>query len=155
MTSYRPAAPGASEAARKPGNGDGISWSTLLIRMFIVVTPAQLFGAFAGTQIARTTARTADNLISNHLIALLMGVVAGLAVGLVFSPRAQRLKTYVVVCAAFAIGINGLLLLMTRVRARVATGLPPWSDYLPDLLVVTVLQTLIASGLWLLKDRLR
>lgn len=155
MTSYRPAAAGASETTGQHGNGERLSWSTLLIRMFIVVTPAQLFGAFAGSQIARTTARTADNPISNHVIALLMGAVAGLAVGLVFSPRAQRLKIYVAVCAGFAIAINAMLVLLTRVRARLVAGLPPWSDYLPDLLVVTVIQTVIAWGLWLLKDRLR
>jgi hypothetical protein len=154
MTSYRPAAPGSSGTTEHRENRNGLTWATLLIRMFLVVTPAQLFGAFAGTQIARTTVRTADNLISDHVIALMMGVVAGLAVGLVFSPAAPRRKVYVAVCAAFAVGINALLLLLTTVRARMVTGLPTWSDYLPDLLVVTALQTLVAWGLWVLKDRL-
>lgn len=130
--------------------GDRIVWSALLIRMFVVVLPAQLLGFFLGGAIITATGLLATRPDSSRLIDVIAGILSGLAVGLALTPKARHLIAYLVTSAGF--GLIMVVLLTTLGQLKLGAAADP---DLPNLAIGALLtagpQTLVAWGLWVFK----
>lgn len=125
-------------------------WRPLLLRMFVVVVPAQVVGAIlGGLPLALIPPRTLlDNLWLATFPVVGAGVVSGVALGLLVRPVAGRLLSWAGVGAAF--GLASWAVLMVLVNLAVADGAtsPGWSSFASGALVLVGLQTALSVGLW-------
>lgn len=131
-------------------------WS-LLPRTFLLLCPAQLLGAFIGGKVLLSNKALLLTPHAGLLVSLFAGLLAGMAVGILLqsetiSRRAQMILT-VVTGTVLTVALNAYALL----RASRMTVLPPdaWTTGLLLVVIVTIgVQSLVASGIWTLKDRL-
>jgi len=133
---------------------DRLSWPRVLVRFFIVVIPAQLVGTAIGGAIMTASGVLREDPQLANLITVMAGVVAGIAVGLLVLPPPDRRRTFVVVHAAFAVGSYLLLLALAQLRLPDGTPQSVWYAYLLGPALVGLVQTLVAWGLWVTRQRL-
>lgn len=141
---------GSAYASRGGSMGERIIWPSLLIRMFIIVLPAQLLGFFLGGAIISTSGVLADRPEFSFLINVIAGILSGLAVGLVLTPKRRQLIPYLVTSAVFGLAI--VLILVTIGQLKLGDRADPAVSALAlGALLAAAPQTLVAWGLWTFK----
>lgn len=139
-----------SPYATGAGHGRRLSWPTLLIRMFIIVVPAQLVGFFLGGALLAASGMLANRPESSLVINIIAGILSGLMVGLLLSPKRRELIPYLVTCAVFGLVVVGLLVTLGQLRLGDRAD-PAVGALLLGALLTAVPQTLVAWGLWSVK----
>lgn len=141
---------GSAYASRGGSTGEPIAWPTLLVRMFIIVLPAQLLGFFLGGAIIAATGVLADRPEFSFLINVIAGILSGIAVGLVLTPKPRQLIPYLVTSAAF--GLLIVLILVTLGQLKLGDRADPALSALAlGALLTAGAQTLTTWGLWTFK----
>lgn len=138
-------------ASRGPDGPVGLPWYRSLVRVVLVVVPAQIVGALLATVVIVAVDLTAHPGAS-ALFWVLPGVVAGLGVGLLLRPG--RALPWGRVGLAAAVGAVSYLLLVLLGQTRSpssATVLTP--RLLGALLGCVAIQTAVGAGLLLLRQR--
>lgn len=148
MNSERtPGTTASAYASRGGSTGPRIAWPTLLIRMFIIVLPAQLLGFFLGGAIISATGVLADRPEFSFLINVVAGILSGLAVGLVLTPGSRQLLPYLATSAAFGLVIVLILVALGQLKLGDRAD-PELSRLALGALLTAGPQTLVAWGLW-------
>lgn len=130
---------------------DRLPWRSLLLRFLVLVPPAQLIGILLGGGLI--AAAHLGPSVASFGIGISGGVVAGLAVGLLVRPLG-RLRPYLLLCAVFAAGTTAVFFVVNAamVARQTAEG-PGWWRYLVGVVLITVVQTVVAAGVWVARTR--
>lgn len=132
------------------GGHRSFAWPALLIRMFIIVVPAQLLGFFIGGAVVSASGVLADRPELSLVINIVAGILSGLAVGLLLTPKARELVPFLVTCAVFGLLVVSVLVALGQLRLG-ARADPELGPLLLGALLTAVPQTLVAWGLWSVK----
>ena len=129
------------------------AWPRVLVRLFILVVPAQLVGSFLGGQLMVSLGLLGDEPALSNLIGVIAGLLAGLAVGLLLTPPAGQQRTWVLVSGLF--GAFTWLALTLLARAAVSVNLPasPWYTWVAGTVLVAGIQAALSWGLWFIRTR--
>ena len=128
-----------------------VPWASLLLRLFLVVVPAQLLGIFLSGAIVASTEPTTGG--SGYIILVATGLLAGLAVGLLVTPVPTRLVTYLVTSAVFAAVTVSALLLVSQLSRPTGTPGMTLASAATGPLIVAAVQALVTYALWRIRRR--
>lgn len=123
------------------------AWSALCLRLAVVTLPAQLVGGLVGSVplfVLADRVRTVPWLAA--LVVIAMGVVGGLAMGLLSRPPAHRRLAATAVAAGF--GLAGFLVLRLLAELRLSGASGPAAGWVVGALLVVVAQSLVLVGVW-------
>jgi hypothetical protein len=133
-----------------PGGHDALPWYRVLVRVVLVVVPGQVVGAILATLVVAVVDITARPGAS-ALFWVLPGLLAGVALGLLLSPRGPVPWRHVGLGAA--VGAVAILLLVGLGRSRVASASFFTPALLGGLVGCVAIQTVAALGLRTLRAR--
>lgn len=145
----RSSSPYASGPGR-PGGGDALPWYRVLVRVVLAVVPGQVVGAILATLVVAVVDVTAHPGAA-ALFWVVPGLVAGVALGLLLTPRGPVPWRHVGLGAA--VGAVALLLLVGLGQSRVASATFLSPALLGGLVGCVAIQTVVALGLRLLRSR--
>ena len=134
----------------RAGGGQPTAWPAMLIRMFIIVVPAQLLGFFIGGAVVSASGVLPDRPEVSFVTNIIAGILSGLAVGLLLTPKARELIPHLATCAVFGLVIVGVLVTLGQLRLG-ARADPELGALVLGALLTAVPQTLVAWGLWTVK----
>lgn len=145
--SHPPTTPPAAAGAGTP------SWSTTLVRMFLVLVPSLLVGNGIGGAIYAGMVSPGDY-SGGWLVNVVPGVLAGVVLGLVLHPGRDRLVAHLIASAAMSVVLLLLLLGLSRLVVPSRVDLDAGALVL-GLVITVVVQSVLAGGLWFLRARSR
>jgi phage shock protein PspC (stress-responsive transcriptional regulator) len=93
-----------------------VAWRPLLLRMFVVVPPAQVLGIVAGAQLVTGTGLLERAHWLSAVISVISGVSSGLAVRFFLTPTIRRLRIFALVAAGFGLTTSVVLAVLSEVR---------------------------------------
>jgi hypothetical protein len=126
-----------------------IAWRPLLLRMFVVIPPAQVLGIVVGLQLLIGTGLLQREHWLSAGISVIGGALSGLAIGFLLTPTVPQRRTFALVAAAFAVATSVLLAVLTEVRLANWGVEPYWFRYALGTAIVMGVQTLVALRLWI------
>jgi hypothetical protein len=134
-----------------------LPWPRVIVRMVLIILPGLLVGSFAGAIIvgALGVSVLRDQPGLTLLMPVLAGLIAGAGLGLLLKPERDQLMAYALVSIGVAIAAYLLLFGLAQLRAPAIAPPAPLSAYLLGPLIVAVVQSLLAVGLWVLRLRRR
>ena len=130
-----------------------VAWRPLLLRMFVVVPPAQVLGIVAGAQLVAGTGLLERTHWLSAVISVISGVLSGLAVGFFLTPTIRRRRIFALVAAGFGLTTTVVLAVLSEVRLAGWGVEPYWYRYLVGAALVVGVQTLIAWRIWVSRSR--
>ena len=134
-----------------------LPWPRVIVRMVLIILPGLLVGSFAGAIVvgALGVSVLRDQPGLTLLMPVLAGLIAGAGLGLLLKPERDRLMAYALVSIGVGIAAYLLLFGLAQLRAPAIAPAAPLSAYLLGPLIVAVVQSLLAIGLWVLRLRRR
>jgi hypothetical protein len=130
-----------------------VAWRPLLLRMFIVVPPAQVLGIVIGVQLLAGSGLLERMHWLSAVISLVSGVSTGLAVGFFLTPAVRQRRVFAHVAAGFGLTTWVVLALLSELRLAGWGVEPYWYRYLLGATLVVGIQTLIAWRIWVSRSR--
>lgn len=125
-----------------------VAWRGLMLRLFVLVLPAQVAGALVGSlPIVALGSRIVDHPWASAGPVIGLGVGAGLAVGLWARPPEGRSGAALALAAAYGVAGFAVLILFVWLRAPSGSALPALSWVLGGA-VALACQTVITWLLW-------
>lgn len=140
----RSPSPYASGAPTGRGGPAGLPWHRVLVRVVLVVVPGQVVGALLATLLVVPVDLSAHPGAS-ALFWVLPGLVAGVGLGLLLTPRGSVPWRHLGLGAA--VGAVAILLLVGLGQARVASASFLTPGLLGGLLGCVAIQTAVALGM--------
>jgi undecaprenyl pyrophosphate phosphatase UppP len=132
---------------------DRLGWPRVITRMLLLVLPGQLVGSFTAITALQGSGVLRDRPGLAVLIAVLAGLVPGVALGLLLRPHRSQLLGYAVVGAGMAVAVLLLLLGLAELRRPDIAPRASLGAYLRNLVIVAVVQSAAAIPLWLARGR--
>lgn len=151
-----PRGPAPRPGAYETGAGDDrVPWGALLVRLFLLIPPAEVLGVLLLGSLLTVSGVLGDHPGLAVLFSVVPGALAGVAVGVFVTPPPGRLARYLGIAAGFGLATYLVLTALSRVRLAGVAASPGWSTYLLGALVVVGVQSLVTLGVWLLRARTR
>jgi hypothetical protein len=132
---------------------DRLGWPGVLTRMLLLVLPGQLVGSFAAVTALQGSGVLRDRPGLVVLIAVLSGLVPGVAVGLLLRPDRSQLLGYAVAGAGVAVAVLFLRFGLAELRRPDTAPGASLGAYLRHAVIVPVMQSAAAIPLWLARSR--
>jgi len=130
-----------------------VAWRPLLLRMFVVVPPAQVLGTVAGAQLMAGTGLLERMHWLSAVISVISGVLSGLAVGFFLTPKVRQRRVFALVAAGFGLTTWVVLAVLSEVRLAGWGVEPYWYRYVLGAALVVGMQTPIAWSIWVSRSR--
>jgi hypothetical protein len=134
---------------------NGVAWRPLLLRMFVVVPPAQVLGIVAGAQLMAGTGLMERTHWLSAVISVISGVLSGLAVGFFVTPAVRQRQIFALLAAGFGLTTSVVLAVLSEVRLAGWGVEPYWYRYVFGAALVVGVQTVVAWTLWIRRERTR
>jgi hypothetical protein len=147
----RPEMPAYGEPSNIPP--ERLGWPGVLTRMLLLVLPGQLVGSFAAVTALQGSGVLRDRPGLVVLIAVLSGLVPGVALGLLLRPDRSQLLGYAVAGAGVAVAVLLLRFGLTELRRPDTATRTSLGDYVRHVVIVPVMQSAAAIPLWLARSR--
>ncbi len=129
----------------------GLAWAPLLLRLFVVIPPAQVLGIAVGFQLVAGTGLIQRVHWLSVGITVMSGALSGLAVGFLLTPRAWQRRISGLAAAGVALATSTALATLAEARLG-GWGIEPyWYRYALGAVIVAVIQTLIARKIWIIR----
>ena len=130
-----------------------MSWRALLVRLFVLVLPAQVLGVLLSGRVLTVSGLLRDHPgLASSLLSVGSGALAGFAVAMLVTPVRGR-RAYVVVSGAFGLLSYLFLTVLSHVRLPEFVATPPWYTFVVGAVLVVGAQTLVALGGWAFRRR--
>ena len=130
-----------------------VAWRPLLLRMFVVVPPAQVLGTVAGAQLMAGTGLLERMHWLSAVISMISGGLSGLAVGFFLTPAVRKRRVFALVAAGFGLTTWVVLAVLSEVRLAGWGVEPYWYRYVLGAALVVGMQTPIAWSIWVSRSR--
>lgn len=125
-----------------------LGWPRVLVRMLLVVLPAQLVGNLLASVVLGASGVLRDRPGLAVLMIVVGGLLAGLGLALFLHPARDELVAYAGAQAAIGAAVLVLLLGLAQLRLPAITPGASVLDFVLGALVVAVAQTAVALPLW-------
>jgi Kef-type K+ transport system membrane component KefB len=129
------------------------STAGLLLRMFVVVPPAQVVGILLAAPILAGSGLLQQAPWLGILISICSGAVSGVALGLLLTPPIGRHGTFLAVTAAFGLAVWALLAVLAELRVSGSGAGPAWYAYLLGAVSMVTVQSLMTWSCWVARSR--
>jgi hypothetical protein len=139
---------GSAYGVPSRARADRLSWPRVLVRMLLVVLPAQLLGNFLAISALVASGALQDTPGLGVLSLVAAGLLGGVGLALVLRPERDQLVAYAVAGAAIGVAVFVLLLGLAQLRLPAVSPGASAGDFLLGALVVAVVQTAVALPLW-------
>jgi hypothetical protein len=130
-----------------------VSSAGLLLRMFVLVPPAQVVGILLATPILAGSGLLQQAPWLGILISISSGAVSGLALGLLLTPPIGRRRAFLAAAAAFGLGVWALLAVLAELRLSESGAGPAWYAYLLGAVSMVAVQSLVTWSFWVRRSR--
>jgi hypothetical protein len=130
-----------------------VAWRPLLLRMFVVVPPAQVLGIVAGAQLMAGTGLMERTHWLSAVISVISGVLSGMAVGFFLTPTLRQRRIFTLVAAGFGLTTSVVLAALSEVRLAGWGVEPYWYRYILGAALVVGVQTIVAWTLWISRTK--
>jgi hypothetical protein len=148
-----PADPPIEVVPPTAGVDNRVAWRPLLLRMFVVVPPAQVVGIVAGAQLVAGTGLLERTHWLSAVISVISGLLSGFAVGFFLTPTVRQRRIFALVAAGFGLTTSVVLAVLSEVRL-VGWGVEPyWYRYVLGAALVVGVQTAVAWRIWVSRSR--